>query len=94
MVDTRVLSRKCYENNTDGSGVLTSTWESVEGVRTTGVFVLIFDGIVTPTVTLLAKMLLQNQRRIQYKVTFFTREVTLHKESSIVLSHGYTRQTG
>ena len=32
--------------------------------------------IVTLTVTLLAKMLLPNQRRIQYKVTFFTREVT------------------
>ena len=41
-----MLSRKCYENNTDGSGVLTSTWESVEGVRTTGVFVLIFDGLL------------------------------------------------
>jgi hypothetical protein len=31
---------------TDGSGVLTSTWESVEGVQTTGVFVLIFDGFL------------------------------------------------
>ena len=37
---------------------------------------------VTPTVTLLAKMLLPNQRRIQYKVTFFTWEVTFFDGTS------------
>ena len=38
------------------------------------------------TVTILAKMLLPNQRRIQYKVTFFTREVTFFLSSTCRMS--------